>query len=142
MGRVGLSGSKIGLGWPPGIKNGFGFVRIYFKSKVNSRFKKDFLTFFQGLWPYSRLHRAYLSSIRYKWCYAYSFCQTFIPDSRVPKQLNFYYLSILTENASALTELAHCIFNHFPLSLKEKKREEVIYSQTWHLFLLKLNYMY
>ena len=35
-------------------------------------------------------------------------------------QLNFYYLSILTENASALTELAHCIFNHFPLTLVKK----------------------
>ena len=39
----------------------------------------NFLIFFQGLWPYSRLHRAYFSSIsiRYKWGYAYSFCQTF-----------------------------------------------------------------
>ena len=38
-----------------------------------------FLTFFQGLWPYSGLHRAYLSSIsiRYKWGYAYSFCQIY-----------------------------------------------------------------
>ena len=37
----------------------------------------NFLTFFQGLRPYSGLHRAYLSgiSIRYKWAYAYSFCQ-------------------------------------------------------------------
>ena len=37
----------------------------------------NFLTFFQGLRPYSGLHRAYLSSIsiRYKWGYAYSFCQ-------------------------------------------------------------------
>ena len=39
----------------------------------------NFLTFFQGLRPYSGLHRAYLSSIsiRYKWGYAYSFCQIF-----------------------------------------------------------------
>ena len=39
----------------------------------------NFLTFFQGLRPYSWLHRAYLSSIsiRYKWGYAYSFCQIF-----------------------------------------------------------------
>ena len=39
----------------------------------------DFLTFFQELWPYSRLDRAYLSiiSMRYKWGYAYSFCQIF-----------------------------------------------------------------
>ena len=36
-----------------------------------------FFTFFQGLRPYSGLHRAYLSSIRYKWGYAYSFCQIF-----------------------------------------------------------------
>jgi hypothetical protein len=38
-----------------------------------------FLTFFQGLRPYSGLHRAYLSgiSIRYKWSYAYYFCQIF-----------------------------------------------------------------
>ena len=38
-----------------------------------------FLAFFQGLWPYSRLHRAQLSSIsiRYKWGYACSFCQIF-----------------------------------------------------------------
>ena len=35
----------------------------------------SFLTFFQGLRPYSGLHRAYFSSIsiRYKWGYAYSF---------------------------------------------------------------------
>ena len=39
----------------------------------------NFLTFFQGLWHYSGLHRAYLSSIsiRYKWGYAYSYCQIF-----------------------------------------------------------------
>ena len=39
----------------------------------------NFLTFFQGLQPYSGLHRAYFSniSIRYKWGYAYSFCQIF-----------------------------------------------------------------
>ena len=39
----------------------------------------NFLTFFQGLWPYSGLHRAYLSSmsIRYKWGYTYFFCQIF-----------------------------------------------------------------
>ena len=37
----------------------------------------NFLTFFQGLRPYSGLHRAYFSSIRYKWGYAYSFCQIF-----------------------------------------------------------------
>jgi hypothetical protein len=38
-----------------------------------------FSIFFQGLRPYSGLHRAYLSSIslRYKWGYAYSFCQIF-----------------------------------------------------------------
>ena len=37
------------------------------------------LTFFQGLGPYSGLHRAYFSSIsiRYKWGYAYSFSQIF-----------------------------------------------------------------
>ena len=37
----------------------------------------NFLTFFQGLRPYSGLHRAYLSSIsiRYRWGYAYSFSQ-------------------------------------------------------------------
>ena len=37
----------------------------------------NFLTFFQGLQPYSGLHRAYFCSIslRYKWGYAYSFCQ-------------------------------------------------------------------
>ena len=39
----------------------------------------NFLFFFQGLRPYSGLHRAYFSSIsiRYKWGYAYSFCQIF-----------------------------------------------------------------
>ena len=39
----------------------------------------NFLTFFQGLRPYSGLHRAYFSSIsiRYKWGYAYSFCPIF-----------------------------------------------------------------
>ena len=39
----------------------------------------NFLSFFQGLRPYSGLHRAYLSSIsiRYKWGYAYSICQIF-----------------------------------------------------------------
>ena len=39
----------------------------------------NFLTFFQGLRPYSGLHRAYFSSIniRYKWGYAYSFRQIF-----------------------------------------------------------------
>ena len=39
----------------------------------------NFLTFFQGLRPYSGLHRAYFSSIstRYKWGYAYSFCLIF-----------------------------------------------------------------
>ena len=39
----------------------------------------NFLTFFQGLRPYSGLHRAYFSSIsiRYKWGYDYSFCQIF-----------------------------------------------------------------
>jgi hypothetical protein len=39
----------------------------------------NFLTFFQGLQPYSGLHRAYFSSIsvRYKWGYACSFCQIF-----------------------------------------------------------------
>ena len=39
----------------------------------------NFLTFFQGLRPYSGIHRVYLSniSIRYKWGYAYSFCQNF-----------------------------------------------------------------
>ena len=39
----------------------------------------NFLTFLQGLRPYSGLHRAYLGgiSIRYKWGYAYSFCQIF-----------------------------------------------------------------
>ena len=39
----------------------------------------NFMTFFQGLRPYSGLHRAFLSSIsiRYKWGYAYSFCQIF-----------------------------------------------------------------
>ena len=39
----------------------------------------NFLTFFQGLRPYSGLHRAYFSSIsiRYKLVYAYSFCQIF-----------------------------------------------------------------
>ena len=39
----------------------------------------NFLTFFQGLLPYSRLHRANFSSIsiRYNWGYAYSFCQNF-----------------------------------------------------------------
>ena len=38
-----------------------------------------FQTFFQGLRPYSGLHRAYLSNmiIRYKWGYAYSFCRIF-----------------------------------------------------------------
>ena len=38
-----------------------------------------FWLFFQGLRPYSGLHRAYLSSIsmRYKWGYAYFFCQIF-----------------------------------------------------------------
>ena len=35
----------------------------------------NFLTFFQGLRPYSGLHRAYFCSIsiKYKWGYAYSF---------------------------------------------------------------------
>ena len=39
----------------------------------------NFLTFFQGLRPYSGLHRAYFSSIniRYKWGYANSFWQIF-----------------------------------------------------------------
>ena len=39
----------------------------------------NFLTFFQGLLPYSGLHRAYFSSIsiRYKMGYAYSVCQIF-----------------------------------------------------------------
>ena len=39
----------------------------------------NFLTFFQGLWPYSGLHRAYFISIsiRYKCGYSYSFCQIF-----------------------------------------------------------------
>ena len=38
-----------------------------------------FFTFFQGLRPYSGLHRAYLSSIsvRYKWGFAYSFSKIF-----------------------------------------------------------------
>ena len=38
-----------------------------------------FFTFLQGLWSYSGLHRACFSStsIRYKWGYAYSFCQIF-----------------------------------------------------------------
>ena len=56
----------------------------------------NFLTFFQGLQPYSGLHSAYfrIISIRYKWGYAYSFLlnfpgatfiqgATFIPNSRV-----------------------------------------------------------
>ena len=39
----------------------------------------NLLAIFQGLRPYTGLHRAYLSSIiiRYKWGYAYSFCQIF-----------------------------------------------------------------
>ena len=39
----------------------------------------NFLTFFQGLQPYFGFHRAYFGSIciRYKWGYAYSFCQNF-----------------------------------------------------------------
>ena len=39
----------------------------------------NFLTSFQGLRPYSGPNRAYFSSlsIRYKWGYAYSFCQSF-----------------------------------------------------------------
>ena len=38
-----------------------------------------FLIFFQGLRPYSGLHRAYFRGIciRYKWGYACSFCQIF-----------------------------------------------------------------
>ena len=64
-----------------------------------------FLTFFQGLRPYSGLHRAYFSSIsiKYKWGYAYSFLlnfpggmfiqgATFIPDSRVITSVLFHYL--------------------------------------------------
>ena len=39
----------------------------------------NLLTFFQGLRPYSGIHRAYFSniSIRYKWGNAYSFSQIF-----------------------------------------------------------------
>ena len=37
------------------------------------------MTFYQGLWPYSELHSAYLSSIsrRYKWGYTYFFLPNF-----------------------------------------------------------------
>ena len=38
MGRVGSSGSKISEA--SGLRNGFWFVQIYFKSKVNSWFNK------------------------------------------------------------------------------------------------------
>ena len=59
---------------------------FYFSTQVYSRVRNkhsptliNFLTFFQGLRPYSGLHRTYFSSIniRYKWGYAYSFRQIF-----------------------------------------------------------------
>ena len=59
-----------------------GFTVQYQYSRVRNKHSPtiiNFLTFFQGLRPYSRLHRSYFSSIsiRYKWGYAYSFCQIF-----------------------------------------------------------------
>jgi hypothetical protein len=56
------------------------FIFVY--SRVRNKHSPtliNFLTSFQGLQPYSGLHRVYLSSIsiRYKWGYAYSFCQIF-----------------------------------------------------------------
>ena len=53
----------------------------------------NFLTFFQGLQPYSGLHRVYLSSISIKYKVGMGLClfflpnfpgTKFIPDSRVP----------------------------------------------------------
>ena len=57
-------------------------VRIRKYSRVRTKHTPtliNFLNFFQGLRPYSGLHRAYLSSIRirYNWGYAYSFYQIF-----------------------------------------------------------------
>ena len=58
----------------------YGLLKTYFRVRnKHTPTLINFLTFFQGLLPYSRLHRAYFSSmnIRYKWGYAYSFCQIF-----------------------------------------------------------------
>ena len=53
---------------------------IYKYSRVRNKHSPtliNFLSFFQGLWSYSGLHRAYFSSITYKWGYACFFCQIF-----------------------------------------------------------------
>ena len=61
----------------------FAYISFPPKNYVYSRVRNkhspmliNFLTFFQGLRPYSGLHRAYFRSIsiRYKVGYAYSFC--------------------------------------------------------------------
>ena len=58
-----------------------------------------FFDFFQGLRPYSGLHKAYFSSIsiKYKWGYAYSFCQNFqglrlLKGLRLFRSLEYLYL--------------------------------------------------
>ena len=53
---------------------GFGYKGSRFRNKCTSTII-NFLTLFQGLRPYSGLHRAYFSSlsIRYKWGYTYHF---------------------------------------------------------------------
>ena len=65
----------------PHLLQGVLVLLIYYSRVQNKHTPMliNFLTFFQGLRPYSGLHRAYLSNIskRYKWSYAYSFCQIF-----------------------------------------------------------------
>ena len=68
------------LGVKEGLKGLTGPIYLY--SRVRNKHSPTliiFLIFFQGLRPYYGLHRAYFStiSIRYKWGYAYSFCQIF-----------------------------------------------------------------
>ena len=65
----------------------------------------NFLTSFQGLRPYSGLHRAYSCSIsiRYKWGYAYSFCQIFqklrlFKGLRLFQTLEYYFLPTYSYN--------------------------------------------
>jgi hypothetical protein len=68
-------------------------VEKYYSRVQNKHSPKpnNFLTFFQGLRPYFRLHRAYFSSIfiRYKWGQAYSFCQI-IPGLPLFKGLRLF----------------------------------------------------
>ena len=84
----------------------------------------DLLTFFQGLRPYSGLHRASfssISSIRCKWGYAYSFCQIFHRLRLFKGLCLFQTLEYLHSNSTQILALKKSVFSEKKNSSPPKK---------------------